>query len=106
MTDGQRFPLYHDRIENPDGADTTQIDLVFQPDGSLKIDGVYAGPKAEEFWGDWDHEFWMDIPASHAQALLALIARDAFVRDGRLTYAGLCDLCKSAEIPFKEGHWT
>lgn len=106
MTEGTRYTLFEERIEGLDKADTTRMDLVFHPDGSLKVDGVYAGPKAEEFWGDWDHEFWMDIPASHAQAFLALIARDAFVRDGRLTYATLRDLCSSAEIPFEEGHWT
>jgi len=106
MTEATRFALYHDRCESPDGADTTQLDLMFQPDGSLKIDGVYAGPKAEKVWGDWDHEFWMTVPASHAQAFLALIARDAFTRDGRLTYGTLCELVEKAEIPVEKGHWT
>ena len=106
MTEDRRHVLFEERIEGPDGPDTTRIDLIFQPDGGIKFDGVYAGPSAEKFWGDWDHEFWMDIPASHAEAFLALVARDAFTRDGRLTYAELRDLCGGAGIPIKEGHWT
>lgn len=106
MTDSQRFSLYHERIESPDGADTTSLDLVFNSDGSLKVDGCYAGPKAQKFFGDWDHEFWMNVPASHAQAFLALIARDAFTRPERLTYGKLCELCETADIPIKQGHWT
>jgi len=48
----------------------------------------------------------MNVPTSHAQAFLALIARDAFTRDGRLTYGTLCELVEKAEIPVEKGHWT
>lgn len=106
MTLAKRYTLFEESIEGPDGPDTTQIDLIFNEDGSLRVYGVYAGPKAEAFWGDWDHEFWMDIPVNHAKAFLSLVARDAFTRDGRLTYAALRDLCRSASIPIEEGHWT
>lgn len=101
-----RYRLYEDRIDGPDGADTCEIDLVFQSDGSLKIDGVYTGPKAEAFWGDWDHEFWMIVPADHAEAFLAAIARDAFNRKGALTYSDLQGIVKEADFPVEEGHWT
>lgn len=106
MTTPPRYPLIDDRIDTPDGPDRSTLDLVFQPDGSLRLDGCYSGPKAEAFWGDWDHEFWLDIPADHAQAALALIARHAFTPGPPLTVTGLRETLTNYGIVFTEGHWT
>lgn len=106
MNAPKSFTLFHERMETKDGPDTTRIDLVFNPDGSLRIDGVYAGPAAEAFWGDWDHEFWIDVPAESAHAFLALLARDAFTRDGRLTFGELVKQCEATGITFNQGSWT
>lgn len=106
MTAEPSYSLFSERIESPDGADTTSISLSFKPDGGVQIDGCYSGPQAEKFWGDWDHEFWLTVPASHAQAFLAALARDAFTRDGRLTFSNLRTLCIAQGIPIDEGHWT
>ena len=106
MTTPTRYPLIDDRIDTPDGPDRSTLNLVFQPDGSLRLEGCYSGPKAEAFWGDWDHEFWLDIRADHAQATLALMARPAFSASPPLTFATLRDHLTAADIPFTEGHWT
>lgn len=106
MTEGTVFPIYHLSTKTPEGADTTDIKLHIEPDGALHFDGVYTGPKAEAFWGDWDHEFWLDIEATHAPAVLALILRDSFAREGRLTWSALIDLLTAGAIPFTKGSWT
>lgn len=106
MTDARTWTLFKERIETAKGPDTTDISLTVNQDGSLRIDGCYAGPYAVSFWGDWDHEFWLTIPAGHLPAVLAATLRDGFTRKDRLTYAALKDLLRHAEVPFEEGHWT
>ncbi|MFD1194024.1 hypothetical protein ACFQ3C_05030 [Seohaeicola saemankumensis] len=106
MTNENQFTLYSQRIESAEGPDIVEISLTFKPDGSLRIEGVYAGPKAEAFWGDWDHEFWMNIATPHAQAFLALLAQEAFNSEEKLTYSKLKELCESTGIPIEQGHWT
>lgn len=106
MNNRRSWKLFSERIETPKGPDIVDLELSVEADGKVRIDGVYAGPNAEAFWGDWDHEFWLIVPASHATDFLALIARDAFTREGRLKYSDLVALCREAEVPIEEGHWT
>lgn len=106
MTDLPSHTLFHERIETPAGPDTTSISLSFLPNGGLRIDGYYSGPRAEAFWGDWDHEFWMEIPTSHTQTFIAEVFHDAFNRINPVTYARLEEICTEQDIPVTKGHWT
>ena len=106
MTTDLTFPLFHERTETSEGANTTDLSLTILADGAARIEGCHSGPAAERFWGDWDHEFWLDVPPGHLPALLASVLRDGLTRDGRLTYTRLRDLLKSDGIPFEEGSWT
>lgn len=106
MTDLPSHTVFHERVETPDGPDTTSVTLRFLPDGGLRFDGCYSGPQAEAFWGDGDHEFWMEIPASHAQALIAAVFHDAFNAVKPMTYSRLQEICTEQDIPATKGHWT
>lgn len=100
------YILNKESFENDLGTDQEIIKLIFEPDGGVTVFGVYDGPTAEEFWGDWDHEFWINIPSRQVKAFLALVAKDAFTRNGRLTFEALTSLCQAAEIEYSEGAWT
>lgn len=106
MTEARTWTLFKERIETPDGPDTADITLTIAADGAARIDGCYAGPKAQRFWGDWDHEFWLTIPAGHLPNLLALSLRHGFTLGTRMTFDTLKDLLRQVGIPFEEGHWT
>ena len=39
-------------------------ELIHYRDGMLVFDGWHAGDKVERHWGDWDYEFWINVPAA------------------------------------------
>ena len=106
MNKSRNWVLFRERVETTGGPNTTDISLTVNEDGSVRIDGCYAGPQARVVWGDWDHEFWLVIPPGYLPALLAGTLSDAFTCPDRLTYARLVDVLRRRDIPFTQGHWT
>ena len=102
----QRFEIYLREDGERDDPNRDSIALVFKEDGALVVDGVYTGPAAEAFWGDWDHEFQLRVPPEHARAFIAAVFRAAFNRERRLTFSQLQQVCRDEGIPAEESSWT
>ena len=87
-----------------DGKEFRSVRL-YLTDGGLQLLGHDMGPKVEQFWGDDDYEFWVEIKP-HAMRRLAF----ALLRD---RYAGRKDavsefreFCEQNAIEHEFGNWA
>jgi hypothetical protein len=56
------------------GTDTT-IRVSRNANGDLEISGQDVGAAPREFLGDSDHEYWITIPAGHAEGITPELLR-------------------------------
>ncbi|WP_179380068.1 hypothetical protein [Jannaschia marina] len=96
VVSGDRFVIYTDP---PEAVDRTDLGLTFRPDGGVVLDGCYFGPLAERMFGDRDHEFWLSVAPAETPRFLALLIREAFEAEGRLTVARVNDICAAEGLP-------
>ena len=87
-----------------DGEEFIRLYLNLRDEG-LQLLGHDIGPKVEQFWGDDDYEFWVEIKP-HAMGRLAF----ALLRD---RYAGrkhavseFREFCKQNAIEHEFGNWA
>ncbi|WP_284164439.1 hypothetical protein [Frigidibacter sp. SD6-1] len=74
MTKSRR--LREDQTPDSKGRDHLEtIGATIQEDGAVRISGAFMGAAVEEFFGDFDHEFGLTIPAEKvAEALVEILA--------------------------------
>ena len=60
-----------------DGEEYRSVDLELK-DGGLTLLGHDMGPTVEQFWGDDDYEFWVEIKPHAMQRLAFALLRDRY----------------------------
>ena len=90
--------LFRKEWESSGGKELTTTAAEFLKDGTLRISGADFGPTVEEWWGDDDYEYWMQIAPEDSKKLFLLILREAFNADLKLTFTGLKELCEANGI--------
>lgn len=86
----EKRTLRDNRTPDPKGRPHTErIDASVEPDGSVVITGVFQGEQVEEWFGDWDHEFGLTIPADKVPLALVEILALLFSPEHRLEYSDL-----------------
>jgi hypothetical protein len=101
----ERFRVFDYAFEMELGLETNTVDLIINDD-FVRFYEVMMGPQVERDLGDFDHEYWIDVPASHIKQLVAVLARHAFNAKGPVRLSGLRTQCEAAGIPVKTGMWT
>lgn len=98
--------IYRKEWETSKGEELATIDAEFLKDGTLRISGADFGPAVEEWWGDDDYEYWMEIAPEDSKKLFLSILREAFNADLRLTFTGLRKFCEANGINPKFDSWV
>lgn len=81
------------------------IAVTLYRNGSLKVDAQDMGKVTEEFWGDSDYEFWIDIPPEAAAKLAYALLRKHYA--GREHAVDeIRALCAEAGVPHENGSWA
>jgi len=88
MTEALNAELYRQ-----DGAEFRSIRLYVEEDGSLRIGAQDMGKSVEEWWGDDDYEFWVDVPAKELPKLVFALLREKYTnRSGAVDeFDAFCD---------------
>jgi hypothetical protein len=48
----------------------SELHVRIDQQGNLVLDGADAGPMTEQFWGDWDYEYSLTVPAAWKDTVL------------------------------------
>jgi hypothetical protein len=96
---------YSAEIYREEGAEFRSVCLSVSADGPVRLSAQDMGKLTEEFWGDDDYEFWVDVPAI---ALPKLVL--ALIREKYSTRSDAVDefraFCEKEGIEHKWGSWA
>ena len=99
--------IFRKEWDTAEGRETTSITAEFRADGSLRISGQDLGPSVERAWGDFDYEYWMTIrPEDLHRFVRGSPLRQAFNREGRVTFGSLRGACRQSGIGVGFGSWA
>lgn len=65
-------------VDREHGGESNRLDAKIKADGDLSLEGYYAGPMCEKFFGDSDYEFWLTIPAAYKDTILLHLLKERF----------------------------
>ena len=69
--------------------------------GDLVLDGADAGPAVEEFWGDWDYEYSLTVPAAWKDTVLLHLMKERFTETTPFQ-----EWCEARGIPAEFFSWV
>ena len=96
---------YETQLYLNDGDEFRSVRLNVPDEGALRLSCQDMGETVEQFWGDDDYEFWVDVPVGELRKLVFVLLREKYAgRSGAVDE--FRDFCKREGVEHQWMSWT
>ncbi len=80
------------------------IDAEITAEGNLLVSGQDVGEAPQQWWGDTDYEYWLQVPAAEKDRVLLALLQACYAGDAQVV-SKLRDVFETAGIPHTFDSW-